>query len=175
MKDILINIFDKIININRLIIELLCGTTLIAMVIFISIGVFFRYVLRSSLPWIPELTRFMLVAISMFGAVLAVDRNEHVSVSIVYEKLPAKIKMILDIIRILLFGYLAYLFIIAGIPHAQAGGGAQFTGIPLFYPRMIIPVSGVMIIVFLLNELKRTFDKEHKRKSEAEEVLEELQ
>src|SRR5690606_26918857 len=52
-------------------------------------GVIARYVLHSPLIWSDELASSLFIWLSMFGAVLALDRGEHMRMSAVVNKLPA--------------------------------------------------------------------------------------
>ncbi|GGK10265.1 ABC transporter permease [Pseudomonas matsuisoli] len=51
-------------------------------------GVFFRYVLHSPLIWSDELASSLFIWLAMFGAVLALDRGEHMRMSAIVNKLP---------------------------------------------------------------------------------------
>jgi len=153
------NMLDKIAKFLQKITEILCSTVLMIMIFLVVLGVFFRYVVGSSLPWVVELTRYFLIGIGFIGAALAFQREEHVSISYVYDKLPHKITYLLDILRTVLIFYYGYVLIKAGIIFADTGSRGLFTNIPGFYPRMIIPVSGFLLIVFTINKTQTLFKR----------------
>jgi TRAP-type C4-dicarboxylate transport system permease small subunit len=148
-----LNIVNRITKSLILIAEVFCGMAMMVMVVITTVSVFFRYVLGSSLPWVTELTRYLLVWLGLVGAALALEYDEHVSISFVYDRSPRKVKVVLDLIRYLMTGYFAYIMITAGYQFAQTRSRGQFSGIPGIVPRMAIPVSGVLIIIFLINRV----------------------
>ena len=130
--------------------EIICGILLFIMIVNIVIGVFSRYVLGSSLPWVPELTRYFMIWLSMIGAALALDRGEHVSVSFFYEKFPGKLKLVFDIIKFLIIIVFSYVLISSGLEFADTISRGSFTRIPGFYPRISLPIGGTLILTFLI-------------------------
>ena len=51
-------------------------------------GVVYRYLLHSPLIWFDELASSLFIWMAMFGAVLALDRGEHMRMSALVNKLP---------------------------------------------------------------------------------------
>ena len=51
-------------------------------------GVFSRYVMHNPLIWTDELASSLFIWMAMFGAVLALDRGEHMRMSALVNKLP---------------------------------------------------------------------------------------
>jgi tripartite ATP-independent transporter DctM subunit len=54
-----------------------CGLLIVVEVIILASGVFSRYVLHSALIWTDELATMLFVWLTMLGAVVAYQRNEH--------------------------------------------------------------------------------------------------
>lgn len=149
MENYIIWVIDK----ARLVIEIICGTMLVLMILIININVFYRYVLVLSLPWATELTRYLLVGIGILGASICLERNEHVSISFLYKKFSSVIQNLFTMIKIAIIGYVSIIFVVAGYKHALAGGMSSFLGIRLFYPRLFIPLGGVFLLLFLLKQV----------------------
>lgn len=133
--------------------EVICAIILLFMIVINTIGVFYRYVLANPLPWVPELSRYSLIWLTILGAVVALYKEEHVSITILYNKFPLKLKTILNIIKYILIGYFSYILIIAGVQYADTGYVGTFTGISGTYPRAIIPISGGLFLVISLQKL----------------------
>jgi TRAP-type C4-dicarboxylate transport system permease small subunit len=60
---------------------------LAAMLVLVTVGVFFRYVLAASLTWYDEFASYLLVWLSFYGAVVATHRNRHISFETLAERL----------------------------------------------------------------------------------------
>jgi TRAP-type C4-dicarboxylate transport system permease small subunit len=54
----------------------------LAFVVFLQF--FTRYVLNDSLGWTEEIARFLLIAVTFIGSVIAVRRQSHIAVEIIY-------------------------------------------------------------------------------------------
>lgn len=62
------------------------------MVSNVSVGVFFRYVLNSSLPWTEELARYLMVWFAFIGMAMAFRDESHVNVSFIVNLFPLSVR-----------------------------------------------------------------------------------
>lgn len=82
----------------------------IAILVVMGLGVFFRYVLNDSLPWSEELARYGLVYVTFLGCATAVRRRSHIRVNLLEEMLPPAWARRLRVLQDLLtLGFMAYL------------------------------------------------------------------
>lgn len=140
-----------------LVIEIICALLLIIMIGINTIGVFYRYVLGNSIPWVSELSRYLLIWLTLLGSVIALEKNEHVSVSFFYRKLPSMIKFSLNILKYILIGYFSYILLTAGLRFADTGYSGTFTDIPGPIIRSILPISGGLLLIITFKKLFNLF------------------
>ena len=67
---------------------------LLAFVVFLQF--FTRYVLNDSLGWTEEIARFLLIAVTFMGAIMAVRKQSHIAVEIVYRVMPRLLRRVLQ-------------------------------------------------------------------------------
>ncbi|MGH7405804.1 MAG: TRAP transporter small permease, partial [Candidatus Methylomirabilales bacterium] len=67
--------------------ECWAGLLLIAMVVVVTAGVFYRYVLNEALIWYDEFASYLLVWLTFYGAVLATYRDAHIGFDTVVHRL----------------------------------------------------------------------------------------
>lgn len=83
----------------------------LAGVVFIQF--FTRYALNDSAGWTEEIARYLLICTVFLGASIAVRKNNHIQVDILYRFLPAPVGRALstaiDAIRAAFFGYMVWL------------------------------------------------------------------
>ena len=70
----------------------LCGSMLIVMTILAFIGVLARYVFVVSIPWIDEVTRYLMIWMTFLASAISVSDSSHTSVDILPSFLPKKLK-----------------------------------------------------------------------------------
>ncbi len=83
------------------------------MVINISLGVFFRYVLNNSLSWTEELGRYFMIWAGFLGMSLALKEDLHVSVLFFIDKLPPRMRRIvvfIDDLVVMCFSAIVFIF-----------------------------------------------------------------
>lgn len=134
--------------------ELLCNAILVAMTVVIATLVLTRNLLSFSFPWSEELTRYLLVWLSMLGAVVLLRRDDHIRLEILTERLPAQAAAALDLLlRVLVLGFLVVLLQQSWIAALARGATrAPALGITLTWPYLAIPVAAaLMILVNLVN------------------------
>ena len=83
----------------------------LAFVVFLQF--FTRYVLNDSLGWTEEIARFLLIAVTFIGAIIAVRKSSHIAVEVVYRWLPRPLRRALqalvDLTAVAFYGVLTWL------------------------------------------------------------------
>jgi TRAP-type C4-dicarboxylate transport system permease small subunit len=83
----------------------------LAFVVFLQF--FTRYVLNDSLGWTEEIARFLLIAVTFTGSVMAVRKSAHIAVEFLYRWVPRPLRRIaqalIDLVSISFYATLAYL------------------------------------------------------------------
>lgn len=64
----------------------ICGILLLVMMLLTCVNVFARYVLRSSMPFVEELTNAGLILLSIAGAAVAAKRGAHLGLTVLTER-----------------------------------------------------------------------------------------
>ncbi|PWJ20219.1 TRAP transporter small permease [Jannaschia seohaensis] len=86
---------------------------ILAFVVFLQF--FTRYVLNDSLGWTEEIARFLLIAVTFTGAIMAVRKESHIAVEFLYRWIPRTGRRIaqagIDAVTIAFFGFLTVLTI----------------------------------------------------------------
>lgn len=69
------------------IIEKICLTLMVVLVVDVFLGVFSRYVMQATLPWYDEVARLCFVWIVFLGAALAVKQGAHFRMKLLVDRL----------------------------------------------------------------------------------------
>ena len=135
-------------------VELLCNAILATMTLVIAALVLSRNLLGFSFAWSEELTRFLLVWLSMLGAAVLLRRDDHISLNLLQDRLGPRARLALDfLLRLLVLAFLLILLqqswtaaLARQVTHAPA------LGISLFWPYLAIPVAAfLMVLATLVN------------------------
>jgi len=87
------NIYEKIITFMSLI----AGILLAFLMLAISYAVFMRYIFSMPVPWITEVSSYILLFITFLGAPRLLMKDGHVRVDIVTKNLKGRKKIMLDV------------------------------------------------------------------------------
>jgi TRAP-type transport system small permease protein len=114
---------------------------LVLMVLLVSLGVFFRYVLNASLSWYDEFASFLLVWLTFYGAVVASDRL-----------MPSTRKILALIAESCVLGFQAVLFYHGWLIMQKMG---DETTVSLVWVKMrwiysVLPITGGLMLVISL-------------------------
>lgn len=140
-------------NIDKIIFYLLAFLVSV-MLLFGTMQVFWRYILRSSLSWSEEMMRYINIWTIFLGIGLGVPRGLHTAIDAIYnvvkEKTGKNLAYIVKIIS-LIFGLV---MLIIGIKYAMANNlqVSPTVRIPVIYVYASIPVGGLLIILFTIGE-----------------------
>jgi len=128
----------------------------IVMVVIVLLQIFARYVIHISIPWTEELARYLLILITFIGGALAIRNKQHIAVTVIINKLPKKVRFYLnkffEIIEIvfLIVVFKGSVIMINCNWEAPVGAISWLTKGKLY---LILPVSIVMMVTYLLNQL----------------------
>ncbi|HCA41092.1 MAG TPA: TRAP transporter small permease [Aminobacterium sp.] len=124
------------------------GALLVINVGDVLLGIFMRYIMKSSAIWTEEVARFSLVWLVMVGATGALCHGDHMVVDFVTPRLPQKfqriIKFFQGIITLLVLGAMVYLGSINAIK--IWGMRTMALNIPKTVPLLSVPVGCALLL-----------------------------
>jgi TRAP-type C4-dicarboxylate transport system permease small subunit len=129
---------------------------LVLMVVLVCVGVFFRYILDSSLAWYDEFASYLLVWLTFYGAVSAAYRNRHIQFGTVVERLlPAARKKLEMIAELFVLGFQFVLLYYGWLLMRTMG---DETAVSLAWVKMgwiysVLPIAGGFMLVISVNRL----------------------
>lgn len=131
---------------------------LLCMISAIGIQVVARFVLGAPTVWSEELARFLLVAITMLGSAVLIERNDHITIDIFVDLMPAAVRpwvaWLRDAVTLTVCGLLAYYgWLLVGIGGRQTSTGL---GVKMSLPYTAIPIgAALMALVLVLSRMGR--------------------
>ena len=127
-----------------------CAVLLSFMTILVLIQVFSRYVLNSPVAFTEELVRYSLIWTGFIGAAYAFSTREHMSLTLVRDKLTGKAHTALLVaIDGLILLLAIFVITIGGFKLAVSASRelSALLGIPRSLVYSIAPISGIFIII----------------------------
>ncbi|MEM9985527.1 MAG: TRAP transporter small permease [Bacteroidota bacterium] len=138
------------------------GAVLVALMVLICLdvlwGVFTRYALGGQASWTEELARFLLIWIGTLGAAYASGQRMHLAIDLLTPRLsPQGVKQVQRLIIVFILGFVIMVMLIGGTRliyltfHLEQNSAALRVPMGLVYA--VIPLSGLLIVYYKLNEL----------------------
>ena len=118
------------------VIDYLLAAVLAAIVGVMSLQVFCRYILNSSLVWAEELARYLLVWLVFVGAALCTRDRAHIRVNVVLNRLPGRLRTVIRLITQLIVAGFMILMVYLGFKTVAAMSGSES-------PALRLPVNWV--------------------------------
>lgn len=150
--------YDRVSSVVELLcrlLEILCNVMLAVMTAVIAGLVISRNLLGFSPPWSEEITRYLLVWLTMMGAAVLLWRDDHIRLDLLNQRFSAKVQhAVAFALRLLILGFLVIL--------AQQGWSAALarsatrapaSGLNLFWPYLALPAGGAIMVVITLTRL----------------------
>lgn len=127
-------------------------------------GVCSRYILADQSSWTDELARFMLIWVSLFGAVYISGKNTHITIDLLPKSMSEKTKLQLDlIVQTIIMLFAACIFVIGGGRYVFVSFKLEQTsaalGLPMGFVYLVLPISGVMILYFKIHQMRSTLNQ----------------
>jgi TRAP-type transport system small permease protein len=129
---------------------------LVLMVLLVSLGVFYRYVLNSSLSWYDEFASFLLVWLTFYGAVVASYRRRHIGFEVVVDRfIPSTRKIVELIAESCVLGFQAVLFYYGWQLMQKMGDETtvSLVSVKMRWIYSVLPITGGLMFVISLMRL----------------------
>ena len=83
-------------------VEMVSAALLVVVIALLLTGVFSRYVLSLPIVWIDEAASISFLWLAMLGAAIAVDRNEHLRLTLFLNMFPQRMRQFIDTLALLI-------------------------------------------------------------------------
>ncbi len=140
-----------------------------AMVLLVAFQVFTRYVLNQPAAFTDTLTRYLFVWLVLITATYAFGKREHMCITFIKDKLPKRqIHMIDMAIEVINLVFSAAVMVFGGIriSSMQMVQLDSVLKIPMGVIYLIIPITGVGIVLYSLCNLQDDWKRLHAGKEE---------
>jgi TRAP-type transport system small permease protein len=131
--------------------DAMMAVALAIMVTTISYQVFGRYVLGKAPAWTEELTRFLLIWMTMLGSAASLRHGGHITVTFLVEMLNPFWQAIFLIIRDVFLVAVSGIFMYFGLKFAMLNGAQESAAleIPMMIPYAALPACGFLILLIV--------------------------
>jgi TRAP-type C4-dicarboxylate transport system permease small subunit len=144
---------------------------LVLLVVVVCLGVFFRYVLDSSLAWYDEFASYLLVWLTFYGSVSASYHNRHIRFSTVLERLTPETRTKFETLaELFVLAFQSVLLYYGWLLMRKMG---DETAVSLVWVKMgwvysVLPVTGGIMFLISVNRLLHLVcGREHRKGAEA--------
>ena len=136
------------------------GLLLVMMVVLcadVFLGVFSRYVMRSTFTWYDEIARLVFVWIVFLGAAVGVRRSGHFRLRLVIDRFPPALRRAADVFGVLAIMGFGLVLIQQGWKLVELGQFQQtpVMGLSKGYVYASMPAGGALIVLYSLRHLWR--------------------
>lgn len=143
---------------------IVASAALVVLVVLTFLGVIMRYLVGQPFTWMEELQLFCMVWIVFAAGGTAFRTGSHVAIEMVVEMFPEKIQKameyVVDVIVLLVVGFLFYCSIRFLNVFIANGRTTSMLGIPMQVQYGIAPVSYILMIISYFSSRYFTNDKE---------------
>ncbi len=142
--------------------EILACLIFVVMILVCLYQILSRYVLKNPSAFSEEFLRFAIIWVSMLGIAYAFGKGNHLAITFMKDKLNIKEGAIVEIVFHIIFIVFAFFIMIQGGANAVNIALYQISpalGIPMGFVYLSLPVSGVVIILYSILNIKDMYLK----------------
>ncbi|MTE00699.1 TRAP transporter large permease subunit [Paracoccus sp. YIM 132242] len=138
-------------------VEVAAASLLVAMIVTVLANVFFRYVLAKPLIWGDEVASISFIWMAMLGAALAVDRHEHMKLTVFLPLLPDRLARAVEVAGSVLVCVLLLRLLPVAIEYAYEESfiTSPALGLPMSWRASALPAGiGLMALLMILSVVR---------------------
>ncbi|CEP66504.1 Tripartite ATP-independent periplasmic transporter, DctQ component [Moorella glycerini] len=147
--------------------KILTAVTIFIQMLVMFAGVCFRYFLKSPLTWSDELSSYLLVLVTFFGAYVALRSKELARIELFISMVPAKLRkpisLIATILVLVLLAAIIYYGAMLVMSPTILKQRTPAMQLPMAWFYTIIPVAAAMMSVHLIVAMYDTLLEERNR------------
>ena len=150
--------------------NILAGASFLAMVLLTCWQVFTRYILQNPSSWSEEMVSYLFAWMSLFGASLVVGERGHMNIPIVVERFGERTRKVLAILGEVVACLFAGVILVYGgiqITSLAMGQMTSSLGVPIGIFYVVLPLSGVLNIVYTILNINDIVTQSHVTGEEA--------
>ena len=134
-----------------------CMLLVVALAIVVFLQVFNRFVLKAPLAWSEDLAMLLFQWVAFLGAAVGVKRIRHFGIELVVRRMSARARHGIELLVPFIVGAVAVTMITEGYTLLQFNRYRIYSSMDLSYiwAYLPIPVSGVWMIIFLIQQEAR--------------------
>jgi TRAP-type C4-dicarboxylate transport system permease small subunit len=138
-----------------LVLEKVLAVLVAVMVLLVFTNVLTRYVFHVSIAWSEEIARFLFIVVVAVGAVIAMARDEHLSVEFFSYFNSPILNRVLKIISLIFVALALGIIVFGGTQLVRLGMAhpAPVTGIPLGFVYLVVVVSMASMLAIVIFKL----------------------
>jgi TRAP-type C4-dicarboxylate transport system permease small subunit len=139
--------------------EVVAGLLIATITVILFVGVVWRYFLVDPLTWSDEIARALFVWLTFIGAAVAVKRGLHSAVSLLGPTAFGKAhRRIMAFIGQFAIGVMGVALVVIGATQTAANFKQMMpvTGIPYGWLYLAVPVSGLLMLIYLVPQIRNT-------------------
>ncbi len=135
-------------------VEGVCMGLVVALAVVVFLQVFNRFVLKAPLAWSEDLAMLLFQWVAFLGAAVGVKRVRHFGIELVVKRMSAKTRHWIEILIPWIMGCVALTMVTEGYKLLLFNKNRIYSSMDLSYiwTYSAIPVSGVLIIIFLIQQ-----------------------
>jgi TRAP-type transport system small permease protein len=129
---------------------------LAGMAILVCLGVFFRYVLNSSLVWYDEFASYLLVWLTFYGCVVVDYQRRHIAFDLFVNKLAPARRRVVDVVaELAVLGFQFVLFYYGWILTERMGDETAISlpWVKVTWINSVLPITGALLLVISVSRL----------------------
>ncbi len=154
----------------------LCAVAIAVMCVVVFIQVIFRFIIKASLPWSEELSRYLQVYITFFGTAYGIQTGAHLGIEAFTHLLPKGGRKVLAILVQIVSMLVCALILKLGIDivtsQMASGQVSPAMRIPMWMIYGAIPAGMVFCVIRYVVDIYHSIKNFNKPESEEKEVLE---
>jgi TRAP-type C4-dicarboxylate transport system permease small subunit len=131
----------------------------IALLVSITLAVFFRYVVGHALSWPEEVAGIFFVWFTLFGVAAVLREDGHIEFDFIVKHTPPLVGKIIKLFCMLVILFYAFLLIYHGYSYARMFSfeSTPAARINLLWLTLSLPISGLLITIFSLLKIAEIF------------------
>lgn len=153
--------------------DIVCGTSLAAIVSIAAVSVICRYVFQTGFLWADEVNQALLVAMGMFGSARAVRTNGHTEFTVLVNKAKSrKVRIALRTVFLMISIVFLVLMLLWSADYTANGTMRSATlRIPRMYYYMSIPIGFALMIYEYLRSARRRIIEEPDADKQGSDII----
>lgn len=145
-------VLARTVKVTKAVVSMYMAALFIGMGLVLGVSIVLRFFFDQPVAWSNTITRYAYIHIVLLGAAVSYIEGSHAQIDVIYQRVPAKVKIVFDFVHYGAMLFLCLVLTVMGAKHVATMWHVHspiLIGFPLGAVYLAVPLCAVVMMIYI--------------------------